>query len=213
MAKSLIKNSSQIAIAGNIGVGKTTMTKLLANFLNLEPVFESVDHNPYLADFYEDMSRWSFNLQIFFLHNRFSNQVKLMKLNKGFIQDRSIYEDREIFARNLKDLNFMSARDWLTYTTLFDDMVQFIREPDLIIYLKASTQTLITRIKNRNREYEKDISLEYIHSLNIYYEQWISKIESHKVLIIDTNNFNIFQDQNKFEDIKKQIINKFHIKC
>ena len=213
MAKSLIKSNSQIAIAGNIGAGKTTMTNLLSDFLKLEPVFESVDHNPYLADFYDDMSRWSFNLQIFFLHNRFSNQIKLMKLNKGFIQDRSIYEDREIFARNLKDLNFMSSRDWSTYTSLFDDMVQFIREPDLIIYLKASTQTLIGRIKNRNREYEKDISSEYIHSLNIYYEKWISKIESDKVLIIDTNNFNIFEDKVEFENIKEKIINKFQMKC
>ena len=213
MAESLIKISSQIAIAGNIGAGKTTMTNLLADFLHLEPVFESVEHNPYLADFYDDMSRWSFNLQIFFLHNRFSNQIKLMKFNKGFIQDRSIYEDREIFARNLKDLNFMSSRDWSTYTSLFDDMVQFIREPDLIIYLKASTQTLIGRIKNRNREYEKDISSEYIHSLNIYYEKWISKIESDKVLIIDTNNFNIFEDKVKFENIKEKIINKFQMKC
>jgi deoxyadenosine/deoxycytidine kinase len=213
MAESLIKISSQIAIAGNIGAGKTTMTNLLADFLQLEPVFESVEHNPYLADFYDDMSRWSFNLQIFFLHNRFSNQIKLMKLNKGFIQDRSIYEDREIFARNLKDLNFMSSRDWSTYTSLFDDMVQFIREPDLIIYLKASTQTLIGRIKNRNREYEKDISSEYIHSLNIYYEKWISKIESDKILIIDTNNFNIFEDKVEFENIKEKIINKFQMKC
>jgi|TARA_B110000263_G_scaffold102767_1_gene89907 deoxyadenosine/deoxycytidine kinase len=213
MAESLIKISSQIAIAGNIGAGKTTMTNLLADFLHLEPVFESVEHNPYLADFYDDMSRWSFNLQIFFLHNRFSNQIKLMKLNKGFIQDRSIYEDREIFARNLKDLNFMSSRDWSTYTSLFDDMVQFIREPDLIIYLKASTQTLIGRIKNRNRVYEKDISSEYIHSLNIYYEKWISKIESDKVLIIDTNNFNIFEDKVEFENIKEKIINKFQTKC
>jgi deoxyadenosine/deoxycytidine kinase len=213
MAESLIKISSQIAIAGNIGAGKTTMTNLLADFLHLEPVFESVEHNPYLADFYDDMSRWSFNLQIFFLHNRFSNQIKLMKLNKGFIQDRSIYEDREIFARNLKDLNFMSSRDWSTYTSLFDDMVQFIREPDLIIYLKASTQTLIGRIKNRNRVYEKDISSEYIHSLNIYYEKWISKIESDKVLIIDTNNFNIFEDNVEFENIKEKIINKFQTKC
>ena len=213
MAESLIKISSQIAIAGNIGAGKTTMTNLLADFLHLEPVFESVEHNPYLADFYDDMSRWSFNLQIFFLHNRFSNQIKLMKLNKGFIQDRSIYEDREIFARNLKDLNFMSSRDWSTYTSLFDDMVQFIREPDLIIYLKASTQTLIGRIKNRNRVYEKDISSEYIHSLNIYYEKWISKIESDKVLIIDTNNFNIFEDKVEFENIKEKIITKFQTKC
>lgn len=129
-------------------------------------------------------------------------------MNKGFIQDRSIYEDKEIFARNLRDLNYMSNVDWNTYKNLFEDMTQFIDEPNLIIYLKASTDTLISRIESRNREFEKDISSEYIHSLNIYYDQWISKISEDKVMIINTNNFNIFEDKEMFDDIKKQITNK-----
>ena len=156
----MINSTQQIAIAGNIGAGKTTMTEKLAHKFNLEPIYESVDDNPYLNDFYDNMGRWSFNLQIFFLYKRFSNQIRLLKKNKGFIQDRSIYEDKEIFARNLKDLNFMSTRDWLTYQNLFNEMINFIKEPDLIIYLKASTVTLISRIKNRKRDFEKDISVE-----------------------------------------------------
>jgi len=208
MAKLLINSNSQLAIAGNIGAGKTTMTERLSSFFNLEPIYESVDDNPYLNDFYQDMNRWSFNLQIFFLHKRFSKQIELMKRKKGFIQDRSIYEDREIFARNLKDLKFMSEIDWNTYKSLFEDMVQFIDKPDLIIYLKASTETLISRIENRNRDFEKDISSEYIHSLNIYYDQWISKIPKKRVMVIDTNNFNIFKDSIMFDDIKRSIVNK-----
>ena len=208
MAKSLINSNSQLAIAGNIGAGKTTMTERLSSFFKLEPIYESVDDNPYLNDFYQDMNRWSFNLQIFFLHKRFSKQIELMKRKKGFIQDRSIYEDREIFARNLKDLKFMSEIDWNTYKSLFEDMVQFIDKPDLIIYLKASTETLISRIENRNRDFEKDISSEYIHSLNIYYDQWISKIPKKRVMVIDTNNFNIFKDSIMFDDIKRSIVNK-----
>ena len=208
MEKLLINQNSQLAIAGNIGAGKTTMTEKLSKFFNLNPIYESVDDNPYLNDFYKDMKRWSFNLQIFFLHKRFSKQIKLMKMNKGFIQDRSIYEDKEIFARNLRDLNYMSNVDWNTYKNLFEDMTQFIDEPNLIIYLKASTDTLLSRIESRNREFEKDISSEYIHSLNIYYDQWISKISEDKVMIINTNNFNIFEDKEMFDDIKKQITNK-----
>ena len=204
----MINSTQQIAIAGNIGAGKTTMTEKLAHKFNLEPIYESVDDNPYLNDFYDNMGRWSFNLQIFFLYKRFSNQIRLLKKNKGFIQDRSIYEDKEIFARNLKDLNFMSTRDWLTYQNLFNEMINFIKEPDLIIYLKASTVTLISRIKNRKRDFEKDISSEYIHSLNIYYDKWISKISNNKVLIIDTNNFNIFKDNDQFLKIIESISNK-----
>ena len=208
MEKLSINNNSQLAIAGNIGAGKTTMTEKLSSFFNLEPIYESVDDNPYLNDFYQDMNRWSFNLQIFFLHKRFSKQIRLMKMKKGFIQDRSIYEDKEIFARNLKDLKYMSEVDWTTYKNLFKDMVQFIEEPNLIIYLKASTETLISRIENRNRDFEKYISSEYIHSLNIYYDQWISKIPKDKVMIIDTNNFNIFKDTIMFDDMKNKIVNK-----
>ena len=201
-------NNTQIAIAGNIGVGKTTMTEKLADILQLSPIYESVDDNPYLPDFYNDMKRWSFNLQIYFLYKRFSNQMELLSSNKGFIQDRSLYEDKEIFARNLKDLKLMSTRDWETYNNLFNEITRFLKEPDLIIYLKASTDTLISRINNRKRDFEKEISSEYIHSLNIYYNQWISKLSPNKVLIIDTNNFNIFQDHDTFSMIQKNIVKK-----
>ena len=204
----MIINDPQIAIAGNIGVGKTTMTEKLADVLKLSPIYESVDDNPYLADFYNDMKRWSFNLQIFFLYKRFSHQMKLLSLNKGFIQDRSLYEDKEIFARNLKDLKLMTSRDWDTYKNLFHEITKFLKEPDLIVYLKASTSTLITRINNRKRDFEKEISSEYIHSLNIYYNEWISKLPPEKVLVIDTNNFNIFEDHDKFLSIQKNIIKK-----
>ncbi len=199
---------NQIAIAGNIGVGKTTMTEKLADVFKLSPIYESVDDNPYLVDFYDDMKRWSFNLQIFFLYKRFSNQIELLSSKNGFIQDRSLYEDKEIFARNLKDLKLMSSRDWNTYKNLFNEITKFLKKPDLIIYLKASTDTLISRINNRKRDFEKEISSEYIHSLNIYYNQWISKIPQNRVLIIDTNNFNIFKDHEKFLEIQKKIVDK-----
>ena len=198
----------QIAIAGNIGAGKTTLTQKLSKDLNIKPIFESVDDNPYLELFYSDMSRWSFNLQIFFLHKRFSNQLDLINSKQSFVQDRSIYEDKEIFAKNLNDMKLMSDIDWDTYCNLFNDMIQFIDRPDLIIYLKASTNTLISRIKNRKRDFENDISPEYIHSLNIYYDKWISKIKDEKVLIVDSDNFNIFKDHEKYNNIKKLVLSK-----
>ena len=201
-------NNYQIVIAGNIGAGKTTMTEKLAPILRLKPIYESVDDNPYLTDFYDNMKRWSFNLQIFFLYKRFANQRKLSDSNQGFIQDRSIHEDKEVFARNLKDLKQMSQRDWETYKYLFNEIIGFLQEPDLIIYLKASTDTLISRIQNRKREFEKEISSEYIHSLNIYYNNWIAKIPSNRVLIIDTDNFNIFKDLDEFSNIQKNIFDK-----
>ena len=206
-------NFCQIAIAGNIGAGKTTLTKKLSKDLNINPIFESVDDNPYLESFYGDMSRWSFNLQIFFLHKRFSNQLELINLKQSFVQDRSIYEDKEIFAKNLNDMKLMSDIDWDTYCSLFKDMIQFVDQPDLIIYLKASTSTLISRIKNRKRDFEVDISPEYIHSLNIYYDKWISKINKDKVLIVDSDNFNIFKDSDKYLDIKKSILKKVPTLC
>ena len=206
-------NFCQIAIAGNIGAGKTTLTKKLSKDLNINPIFESVDDNPYLENFYSDMSRWSFNLQIFFLHKRFSNQLELIKSKQSFVQDRSIYEDKEIFAKNLNDMKLMSDVDWDTYCNLFKDMIQFVDEPDLIIYLKASTNTLISRIKNRKRDFEVDISPEYIHSLNIYYDRWISKINKDKVLVVDSDNFNIFKDSDKYLDIKKSILKKVPSLC
>ena len=190
-----------IGIAGNIGVGKTTLCEKLSEIFLFKPIYESVIENPYLSDFYINMERWSFNLQIYFLWHRFSNQIQLEEYNKGFIQDRTIYEDKEIFARNLRDLGHLSERDWATYENLFNSMTRFIKEPDLFIYLKASTTTLISRIENRKRDFEKNISPEYIHSLNIYYEKWISKIDKDKLLIIDTNNFNIFKDTDRLDEI------------
>jgi deoxyadenosine/deoxycytidine kinase len=205
-----LNNKPFIGIAGNIGVGKTTFTKLLSEKMNLIPYYESVDDNPYLSDFYSDMERWSFNLQIYFLQHRFRHHIELMNSEVGVIQDRTIYEDVSIFAYNLYQMKTMSKRDWETYKTLFDNMTQFLKKPDLIIYLKASTDTLINRIKNRNRGYEKDISEDYLHRLNIYYKKWFSQPGDFNVLEINTNNFNIFNDTDKFDEMCDDIKNKLN---
>jgi len=199
-----------IGIAGNIGVGKTSMTEKLSKDFSCPAIFESVIDNPYLSDFYKDMNRWSFNLQIYFLYTRFESQIKLMDKNSSFIQDRTIYEDKEIFAKNLYNLGYMTKRDYSSYCSLFNSMLKFIEEPDLIIYLKANTDTLMSRIKHRNRDYELEMSSEYIHSLNIYYDKWINSIEKEKVLIIDTNNFNLFKDKDKYDSIVIDIKNKIN---
>ena len=196
-----------VGIAGNIGVGKTTFTKLLAERYNWEEYYESVIDNPYLSDFYGNMNRWSFNLQIYFLQHRFASQVEISNNKSGVIQDRTIYEDVEIFARNLHELGHMSDRDWKTYRNLFSNMVQFLEKPDIIIYLKASTDTLISRIKTRNREFEKNIDPEYLYQLNNAYNKWAKNEKSLKILTIDTNNFNVFKDKDKLEDIYKIIEN------
>ena len=202
-----------IGVAGNIGVGKTTFTKLLAEKMDLIPYYESVDDNPYLSDFYHDMDRWSFNLQIYFLQHRFRHHIEINNLSKGVIQDRTIYEDAYVFAYNLYEMKIMSQRDWDTYTNLFENMTQFLKKPDLIIYLKASTDTLIDRIKNRSRDYEKDIDEAYLHRLNIYYKnhkKWFSRIGNFNILEIDTNNFNIFKDSDKLNKIYDDIKNKLY---
>ena len=203
-------NKTFIGVAGNIGVGKTTFTKLLAEKMNLIPYYESVDDNPYLSDFYADMDRWSFNLQIYFLQHRFRHHIEIVNNNHAVIQDRTIYEDVSIFAYNLYKMDIMSKRDWETYKQLFDNMGQFLKKPDLIVYLKASTDTLINRIKNRNRDYEKDISEAYLHRLNIYYKKWFAESNNFQVLEIDTNNFNIFKDSDKFDKICDDIKNKLN---
>ena len=177
-------NNPFVCIAGNIGVGKTTFTDILAKHFGWKEFYESVADNPYLNDFYKDMHRWSFNLQVYFLHHRFSDHIEIMHTKKGVIQDRTIYEDVEIFARNLHQMRYMTDRDWQTYKELFKNMTQFLRKPDLIIYLRASTDTLLSRIKNRNRDFEKDISPEYLHSLNILYDRWINSCSDHNVLKI-----------------------------
>jgi len=205
-----LKNKLFIAVAGNIGVGKTTFSEKISQEFDLKVHYESVDDNPYLSDFYSNMHRWSFNLQIYFLQHRFQSHINISKSNIGIIQDRTIYEDVSIFAYNLYKMKIMSKRDWDTYQNLFNNMVQFLRKPDIIIYLKASTDTLINRIKNRNRDFEKDIDEVYLHRLNIYYKEWFSKIENFNVLEINTNNFNIFKDEEKLNKMYDDIKNKLN---
>ena len=194
-----------IGIAGNIGVGKTTFTEIVAKHFGWIEFYESVADNPYLDDFYRDMHRWSFNLQVYFLHHRFAGQIEIKNARKGVIQDRTIYEDVEIFARNLHQMQYMTDRDWHTYKDLFKNMIQFLRKPDLIIYLRASTDTLLSRIINRDRDFERDISPEYLHSLNISYDQWIKKCSGHNVMIIESDGFNIFSDNSKLQEILTKI--------
>ncbi|MFC3197752.1 deoxynucleoside kinase [Parapedobacter deserti] len=174
-----------IAIVGNIGAGKTTLTKLLANHLKWEPQFEAVDDNPYLEDFYSDMKRWAFNLQIYFLNSRFRHIVQLQKKEINIIQDRTIYEDAYIFAENLYDMGLMSARDFENYSSIFESIVSYIKPPDLLIYLRASVPTLVDNIQKRGREYEANIRLDYLSKLNAKYEKWIKNYKDGKLLILD----------------------------
>ena len=205
-------NSPFIGFAGYIGVGKTTFTEIVAKRFGFDEIYESVIDNPYLEDFYNDMECWSFNLQVYFLYHRFSTIIKIPDSGNGVIQDRTIYEDVEIFSQNLKDIGAFQDRDWKTYKELFINMTSFIRKPDLIIYLKANTDTLMTRIEKRNREYEKKISPEYLLRLNLLYDRWIESIDEIEVMIIDTVNFNIFKDKDKLNQIFDDIINSIGIK-
>ena len=195
-----------IGVAGNIGVGKTTFTELLADHFGFTPYFESVIDNPYLADFYNNMDRWSFHLQIYFLHHRFRTHVAMSQDATGTVQDRTIYEDVEIFARNLHEMGLMSDRDWENYRDLFKQMTAFLRKPDLIIYLRASTDTLLSRIRGRGRDFERTINAEYLHSLNMAYERWIATIqETGAVLQIDTDHLNIIADKSAVADLMREI--------
>ena len=203
----MIKNPF-IGIAGNIGVGKTTFTSFLAKEFNLKDIYESVSDNPYLSDFYGDMHRWSFNLQVYFLHHRFASIIDIANSHNGFVQDRTIYEDVEIFSKNLHDMGYLDDRDWKTYSDLFFNMTKFLKSPDIIIYLRADLDVLLERINNRNRDYEATIDPDYLKRLNIMYDEWIESITWTKVLIIDTNTFNIFEDKDTLESIFKDIKEK-----
>ena len=202
-----MKHHPFVGLAGNIGVGKTTFTEKMATAFKWIPIYESVSDNPYLNDFYTDMNRWSFNLQIYFLQKRFQAQKNIIYSDTGVIQDRTIYEDSKIFAKNLYEMGHLKERDYNTYNDLFITMTSYLKKPDLIIYLKASTDTLLTRINSRGREYENKISPEYIHQLNITYDNWIKNLKEIKVMTIETDHFNIFKDTKKFnfmlEDVKK----------
>lgn len=193
-----------IAIAGNIGSGKTTLTKLLAKNYNWEPHYEDVDTNPYLNNFYEDMQRWSFNLQIYFLNSRFRQIVDIKKKKKTVVQDRTIYEDANIFAPNLHAMGLMTTRDFENYSSLFELMSSFIGAPDLLIYLRASVPTLVNQIQKRGRDYENSIRIDYLKCLNERYEAWITNYKLGKLLIIDVDNINFSENP---EDLG-MVINK-----
>ncbi len=180
-----------VAIAGNIGAGKTTLTTLLAKHYKWDPHFESVAENPYLDDFYGSMERWSFNLQIYFLNSRFRQILEIRESGKNIIQDRTIYEDANIFAPNLHAMGLMTNRDFSNYESLFDLMERLVAPPDLLIYLRASIPTLVGQIHKRGREFENTISIDYLSRLNERYEAWISKYTKGKLLIIDIDNLDI----------------------
>lgn len=174
-----------IAIVGNIGAGKTTLTGLLAKNYQWEALYEAVDNNPYLEDFYSDMKRWSFNLQIYFLNSRFQQIVDIQNFNRDVIQDRTIYEDAYIFAENLHEMGLMTSRDYENYRAIFTNITSFIKPPDLLVYLKASVPTLVNNIQRRGRDYEASIRIDYLSKLNEKYDAWIKNYDQGKLLILD----------------------------
>jgi len=192
---------SYYAIAGNIGAGKSSLTTLLAKHFKWKAYYESVDDNPYLSDFYEDMRRWSFNLQVYFLSSRFRSQKEILNTRESFVQDRTIYEDVEIFAKNLYQMGLMSKRDYENYSNLFHEMVEFLSPPDLLLYLRADVPTLVRQIQNRGRDYESTIRIEYLERLNNLYEEWIDRYPYEK-LIIDTDHLDFVNEK---EDLGKII--------
>ena len=191
-----------VAIAGNIGSGKTTLTTKLSKHYKWEAHYEDVENNPYLNDFYKEMQRWSFNLQIYFLNSRLRQILNIKSSGKDFIQDRTIYEDAFIFAPNLHSMGLMSSRDFDNYQQLFSLMDSFVQGPDLLIYLRASTTTLVSQIQKRGREYENSIRLDYLTRLNERYEAWISEYTKSKLLIIDVDDINFSENE---EDLGKVI--------
>ncbi len=193
-----------IAVAGNIGSGKTTLTRLLAKRYGWTPRFEPVDNNPYLADFYEDMRRWAFNLQIFFLNKRFKEVIEISKSEDTIIQDRTIYEDARIFAPNLHSMGLMSSRDFENYSDLFDLMMSLVNPPDLMIYLRSSIPNLIAQIQKRGREYEKSIRIDYITGLNEKYEKWIEGYR-HRLLILDVDRIKFENHPEDFQEVCDKI--------
>ncbi len=199
-----------VAIAGNIGAGKTTLTKLLSKHYKWHPHYESVDENPYLDDFYSEMERWSFNLQVFFLNSRFRQILELRKTGKKIIQDRTIYEDAHIFAPNLHAMGLMTNRDYENYSSLFELMENLVTPPDLLIYLRANIKTLVGQIHKRGREYENSISIDYLSRLNERYEAFISTYAKGKLLIINVDNLNFVDNQEDLGYIIDRIDAQIH---
>ena len=190
-----------IAVAGNIGSGKTTLTRLLAQHYGWEPKYEDVDVNPYLSDFYNDMQRWSFNVQIYFLNKRLKGIVEIQKSDLNVIQDRTIFEDANIFAPNLHSMGLLSTRDFENYKSLFELMNSLVRPPDLLIYLKASIPTLVSQIQKRGREYESGIRVDYLQGLNDRYQEWIDGYKDGKKLIINVDELKFEENPEDFQTV------------
>jgi deoxyadenosine/deoxycytidine kinase len=212
----MVKNSEEkssnlhVAVSGNIGSGKTTLTGLLGKHYGWETHYEDVDGNPYINDFYSEMQRWSFNMQIYYLNNRFNQIMEVREGKKNVIQDRTIYEDAYIFAPNLHSMGLMTTRDFETYFSLFNLIDNFVQPPDLLIYLRASVPRLVSQIQNRGREYEEAIRLDYLKRLNERYEAWISTYDKGKLLIIDVDNNNFIDNQEDLGEIIRKIDAELH---
>ncbi|MCS7081994.1 MAG: deoxynucleoside kinase [Bacteroidetes bacterium] len=205
-----------IGVAGNIGVGKSSLTEILSRHFGWRAHFEVVDHNPYLPDFYSDMRRWSFHLQIFFLSNRFRHHREIAQGLDAAVVDRTIYEDAEIFARNLFEMGLMSERDYWSYRQLYRTMIEFLRPPDLLIYLRASVGTLVDQIRRRGRPYEANISIEYLDRLNRLYEEWIGGYKLGPKLVLDTDELdfvhNLEHRHQILQTIERHLFGLFPIK-
>jgi deoxyadenosine/deoxycytidine kinase len=202
--------AKHIAVAGNIGAGKTTLTEMLAKHYGWNAQFESVENNPYLNDFYSDMHRWSFNLQIYFLNNRFKQVLEVKNGTEVVIQDRTIYEDAFIFAPNLHAMGLLSTRDFENYQELFKTMSTMITPPDLMIYLKASIPQLVNNIQRRGREYEENIRLDYLKKLNGFYDKWISGYKQAKLLIIEVDDMDFVKNPEDFGKIIEKVDKEIH---
>ena len=194
-----------LAVSGNIGSGKTTLTEKLAKHYGWSAEFETVDDNPYLPDFYEDMKRWSFHLQVYFLNSRFNQIKKILEITISTIQDRTIYEDAYIFAANLYKSNLLSERDYANYKSLFDSMIAHVKAPDLLIYLKADIPKLVGQIEKRGRTYETAMRIDYLKNLNAHDEEWISGYKEGKLLIIDVNELDFVERASDFSFIVEKI--------
>ena len=194
-----------LAVSGNIGSGKTTLTEKLAKHYGWKAEFEAVDNNPYLPDFYEDMKRWAFQLQVYFLNSRYNQIRKIQDNNENTIQDRTIYEDAYIFAANLYKSNLLTERDYWNYRSLFDSMIQHVKAPDLLIYLKADIPKLVGQIEKRGRTYETAMRIDYLKNLNQHYEDWIENYQEGKLLIIDVNNLDFVERSEDFSFIVEKI--------